>query len=565
MKITIARDLVELIEFLGVDLAFGISGGFIVPIWQELTRSKKINVIHCRTEAGSVFCASEYSLCHNKISISFATAGPGISNALTGLKTAKLDGARVIFISAVTTEYHDGLWGTQETTVLNVNTLVQDDGQGYLDKVFVIKNEDEYLQAREDIQKLVASNKHFVIGVFLTTVVQTLTIKKRILADIPTTANLTNIVSSTDFSMLIEILLAKKSLFWLGFGARYAGNNIQKIIELTNSAVITTPRGKGIISEYSLASVGTTGIGSISKEITKQITGDSSRYVVVIMGSRLSELSAFYLQKNFSNIDLFYVGLEADKVRNNLPSNAIVFKSNIQCFTETLLSALQNKVIHKPAVQYPALMAEFVDYIIKDNNDSDKVIHPLVVMNIIQRVAINKNNCYIAAEAGNSFFWASHYLKFSQSGRYRLGTAFGAMGHYACGLVGIAAGFKECAIGIIGDGAMLMANEVSTAVRYHLAAIWLVMNDSSYNMCRQGLEMLNSDPLDCDIPVTDFALFGRALGADGYQANNSQQLEDAIVAAIKNRNPAVIDVRIDKNAVPPLKDRIETLKGFIDD
>ncbi|WP_119711023.1 hypothetical protein [Arsenophonus endosymbiont of Aleurodicus floccissimus] len=60
--------------------------------------------------------------------------------------------------------------------MLNVNTLVQDDGQGYLDKVFVIKN--EYLQAREDIQKLVASNKHFVIGVFLTNVVQTLTNKK---------------------------------------------------------------------------------------------------------------------------------------------------------------------------------------------------------------------------------------------------------------------------------------------------------------------------------------------------------------------------------------------------
>ncbi|HGJ5882719.1 thiamine pyrophosphate-dependent enzyme [Arsenophonus sp.] len=77
--------------------------------------------------------------------------------------------------------------------------------------------------------------------------------------------------------------------------------------------------------------------------------------------------------------------------------------------------------------------------------------------------------------------------------------------------------------------------------------------------------MLNSDPLDCDIPVTDFALFGRALGADGYQANNSRQLEDAIVEAIKNRNPAVIDVRIDKNAVPPLKDRNETIKGFIND
>ncbi|WP_334472253.1 hypothetical protein [Arsenophonus sp. PmNCSU2021_1] len=41
MKITIVRDLVEFIEFLGVDLAFGVSGGFVMPIWQELTRSKK--------------------------------------------------------------------------------------------------------------------------------------------------------------------------------------------------------------------------------------------------------------------------------------------------------------------------------------------------------------------------------------------------------------------------------------------------------------------------------------------------------------------------------------------
>lgn len=62
------------------------------------------------------------------------------------------------------------------------------------------------------------------------------------------------------------------------------------------------------------------------------------------------------------------------------------------------------------------------------------------------------------------------------------------MRHYVCGLVGIAAGFKECAIGIISDGAMLMANEVSTVLHYHLSAIWLVMNDSSYNMCRQGLK-----------------------------------------------------------------------------
>lgn len=47
-------------------------------------------------------------------------------------------------------------------------------------------------------------------------VVQILTIEKRILANFPAPANLTNSVSSVDFSMLIKLLLAKKSLFWLG-------------------------------------------------------------------------------------------------------------------------------------------------------------------------------------------------------------------------------------------------------------------------------------------------------------------------------------------------------------
>ncbi|WGM07192.1 thiamine pyrophosphate-dependent enzyme [Arsenophonus nasoniae] len=257
--------------------------------------------------------------------------------------------------------------------------------------------------------------------------------------------------------------------------------------------------------------------------------------------------------------------MEPDKVRNNLPANAIIFNSDIQCFSEALLNALLKQLIHKPAVPCPALMVEFADYVIKNNNGSAETIHPVDVMNIIQKVAINQNNCYIAAEAGNSFFWASHHLKFSQPVRYRVGTAFSTMGHYVCGLVGIAAGNKECAVGIIGDGAMLMVNEVSTAVHYRFPAIWLVMNDSSYNMCRQGLAMLNSEPLDCDIPDTDFALFGRALGADGYQVNNSQQLQEVMVEAIKNRNPAVIDVKIDKNVFPPLNDRIETIKGLIND
>ncbi|QBY43165.1 hypothetical protein QE197_07155 [Arsenophonus nasoniae] len=93
--------------------------------------------------------------------------------------------------------------------------------------------------------------------------------------NLPARTNLTDKVSSANVFMLAKLLLAKKSLFWLGFGARHAGRNIQKIIELTNSAVIATPRGKGIISEFSKASIGTTGIGAFTKRI-EEIINDSS-------------------------------------------------------------------------------------------------------------------------------------------------------------------------------------------------------------------------------------------------------------------------------------------------
>ncbi|WP_222424569.1 thiamine pyrophosphate-binding protein [Yersinia massiliensis] len=93
MKINIAQALVMLLENCRVKAAFGVSGGFIVPIWQALEASTTIHTYHCRHESGGVFSASEFSLCEDVPAVAFATAGPGITNALTGLKAANIDGS----------------------------------------------------------------------------------------------------------------------------------------------------------------------------------------------------------------------------------------------------------------------------------------------------------------------------------------------------------------------------------------------------------------------------------------------------------------------------------------
>ncbi len=111
-------------------------------------------------------------------------------------------------------------------------------------------------------------------------------------------------------------------------------------------------------------------------------------------------------------------------------------------------------------------------------------------MSVIQRVAIDTHDCLVMAESGNSFTWATHYLRFKEPGRYRVSTGVGSMGHFAAGVVGAALAGERTAIAIVGDGAMLMNNEINTAVKVGAPAVWVVLNDARYNMCEQGMAIL---------------------------------------------------------------------------
>ncbi|KAG7419698.1 Acetolactate synthase isozyme 2 large subunit [Fusarium oxysporum f. sp. rapae] len=98
---TYADAVVHSLSSIGCDKAFGISGGNIYPIWKSLYDSD-ITVYHCRHESGAVFAASEYSIQTGRVVTVFVTSGPGITNAITGLRRARADRARIVFIAGLT-------------------------------------------------------------------------------------------------------------------------------------------------------------------------------------------------------------------------------------------------------------------------------------------------------------------------------------------------------------------------------------------------------------------------------------------------------------------------------
>jgi acetolactate synthase-1/2/3 large subunit len=142
------------------------------------------------------------------------------------------------------------------------------------------------------------------------------------------------------------------------------------------------------------------------------------------------------------------------------------------------------------------------------------------------------------------------------------GTAYpdvDTMGHAVTGVLGMAFARRGKAVAIAGDGAMLMNNEISTAVQYRLPAVWIVLNDSGYGMVEQGMKMVGIPPFETRIPTADFAAIAGAMGADGVRVEREEDVLPALERAMDADGPFVVDVIIDSTVTAPASQRSHSL------
>ena len=95
---TAAEAAVRVLESEGVELAFGIPGASILPLYDALRRSS-IRHIVTRHEEGATHAADGYARATGKVGVAIATSGPGGTNFVTGLYTALADSIPIVTIS----------------------------------------------------------------------------------------------------------------------------------------------------------------------------------------------------------------------------------------------------------------------------------------------------------------------------------------------------------------------------------------------------------------------------------------------------------------------------------
>jgi acetolactate synthase-1/2/3 large subunit len=365
-------------------------------------------------------------------------------------------------------------------------------------------------------------------------------------------------LSAASVERYADLLLNGSVVIWVGFGARHATGKVRELAKRLQARVICSPRGKGIFPEDDPLFIGVTGIGG-HETAAVAITQLAPKHILVL-GSRLGEASSFYDSRLTPTISFIHVDINPAVPGVSYPDVPTVpVCTEIGSFLTAILSHIPDIPSNNKPSDGLLSLAKAEHSILAMHDDSHRV-RPEYLMQVIQNKIVDNSAATLLADSGNSFVWTTHYLKFVDPQRYRVSTGIGSMGHAAAGVLGAALALKGKAVAILGDGAMLMTNEINTAVHCGAQAVWIVLNDARYSMCAQGMETLGLTA-DATFPEVDFASFAIAQGSMGIRVENERQLDAAIDQAISTNRPCVLDVLIDPTCRPPSDNRNSGLKS----
>jgi acetolactate synthase-1/2/3 large subunit len=548
---TLAEALVDVLASQGVELAFGVSGGAVALIFDALVESPSVTLHHFRHETGAAFAAAEAYFATKKPTVVFTTTGPGTLNALTGITAARWEGAKVVLLSGCTSSAQRGRWATQETSPY---TMPQDAlysrGQIF-DLAVRVESAAEFPEVVRRLSLGLSRPGRFIAHICTPMGLQASRV------DLPARRPVASVsvptVSDRETGDCARRLKSGSFAVWVGYGASEAGSLVRQLVERTGAKIFCSPRAKGIVSEDHPHFLGVTGLGG-HDEVNEYMTLQKPDWVLVL-GTRLGEATSYWDLDMVPRKGFIHVDIDPEIPGTAYPEAATIgIHSEIGCF----LAALLKHFPAKPKGVMPGLVRRSaVPTLLMAPGRGP--VRPQVLMQAVQRQIVQGSEALVLAECGNSFAWTNHYLRFAGPARYRVSMLFGSMGHTAAGVVGAALARRGKAVAIVGDGAMLMNSEISTAVQYQAPAVWIVLNDAGYGMCRDGHFALGLTGREVGFPRVDFVALACSVGAAGARVRTEGEIEGAIAAALEASGPFVIDVDVDTNESSPLLRRFESL------
>jgi acetolactate synthase-1/2/3 large subunit/sulfoacetaldehyde acetyltransferase len=159
----------------------------------------------------------------------------------------------------------------------------------------------------------------------------------------------------------------------------------------------------------------------------------------------------------------------------------------------------------------------------------------------------------VALDAGAAPAYGYDRLHFTQPRTFLTPLDLGGLGFAFPVALGAKLGRPEApVVAIHGDGGFLMnAQEIETAVRHHVNAVTIVMNNNCWGSEKAYQKAFyNERYIGCDIGNPRYDEYARLFGAAGFYAEYPDQVGDVMKAALDADRPAIVEIPIDPNEFP---------------
>jgi acetolactate synthase-1/2/3 large subunit len=157
----------------------------------------------------------------------------------------------------------------------------------------------------------------------------------------------------------------------------------------------------------------------------------------------------------------------------------------------------------------------------------------------------------VCGGAGNFSGWVHRYFRY-KGFRTQLGSTAGSMGYgLPAAVAAKLAAPQRTVVAVTGDGDFLMnGQELATAAQYGAPIIALVVNNGMYGTIRMHQEREYPGRVSgTELKNPDFAAYARAFGGHGERVESTDQFAPAFERARSSGKPALIELRIDPEAI----------------
>ena len=536
MKLTGAQIVCESLLKEGVDVAFGLPGGAVLPLYGALPEYPQLRHILVRHEQAAAMAADGYARVTGKVGVCIATSGPGATNLVTGIACAQMDSIPIVAITGQVPRGAIGRDAFQETDISGItlpvtkhNYLIMSAAEipGAIKEAFHIANTGRPGPVLVDIPKDVLQDDRaefrYPDSVDLPGYKPTLEGHP---AQIQKAARL--------------IAQAKRPVILSGHGIiiSRAYDEVRELAEKAQIPVITTLLGISSFPMDHFLNVGMPGMHGMTYASMAIDEAD----LLISLGMRFDDRVTGRLSSFAPNAQVIHVDVDPSEISKNVRATVPIVGD-----LKRVLQALIPKV---PAAVHPEWVQHLEDLRMEHPSHKIRETERLLPQYILKTLSdVTDGRAIIVTGVGQHQMWAAQHYSFKESNHLVTSGGLGAMGFEVPAAIGAKVGKPDEAVwSIAGDGGFQMTLcDLATAVENNIAVKFAIINNNYLGMVRQWQDFFYDKQYTATAYSRnpDFVKLAEAYGVASMRVTDKVQVPAAIEWAMQEPGPVVVDFMVE--------------------